>query len=259
MQKKGISLIVLVITIIVMIILAAAVVITLSNTGIINRASTATQITNDKQVQTLASVAWADAYAENFRGIELKAEIVNRLTDQGVNVNDYTLNVTDKGIDVIPDSSKVTTLAATEWKFNEHIIGYEFLEVFDYENQTGWEEFPEGCTMTADGFTIDVWGFTIGQSMGVEVFGPVHSSSDEYVFWYVSPNEAGIEAGWYKASNEIEMKALTGQLTGIEEVLQGMKKIEPPTVKFANDTNSTLIKQEIIDLFYGNSNKLNNN
>ena len=46
MKKQGISLIVLVITIIVMIILAAAVVITLSNTGIIDRAGKAVDLTN---------------------------------------------------------------------------------------------------------------------------------------------------------------------------------------------------------------------
>ena len=47
-MKKGISLIVLVITIIVMIILAAVVVISLSNTGIIDRADQAVKLTNEK-------------------------------------------------------------------------------------------------------------------------------------------------------------------------------------------------------------------
>ena len=52
MQKnKGISLIVLVITIIVMIILAGSIIITLSNSGIINKANEAVDLTNDKQMQ----------------------------------------------------------------------------------------------------------------------------------------------------------------------------------------------------------------
>ncbi|MBR6689492.1 MAG: hypothetical protein IKL68_05700 [Clostridia bacterium] len=49
-MRKGISLIVLVITIIVMIVLAAAVVITLNNAGIINKADDATFITNIKLI-----------------------------------------------------------------------------------------------------------------------------------------------------------------------------------------------------------------
>ena len=63
-MKKGISLIVLVITIIVMIILAATVVITLSNTGVINRASQAVDLTNEASVQDLAALIWADAYLD---------------------------------------------------------------------------------------------------------------------------------------------------------------------------------------------------
>ena len=52
MQKnKGISLIVLVITIIVMIILAGSIIITLSNSGIINKANEAVDLSNEKQMQ----------------------------------------------------------------------------------------------------------------------------------------------------------------------------------------------------------------
>ena len=47
-KKQGISLIVLVITIIVMIILAASVVLTLSNSGIINKANEAVEKTKEK-------------------------------------------------------------------------------------------------------------------------------------------------------------------------------------------------------------------
>ena len=52
MQKnKGISLIVLVITIIVMIILAGSIIITLSNSGVINKANEAVDLSNEKQMQ----------------------------------------------------------------------------------------------------------------------------------------------------------------------------------------------------------------
>ena len=87
MQKKqGISLIVLVITIIVMIILAASVVITLSNTGVINRASQAVDLTNEASVQDLAALTWADAYMDNKRGTDLVNEVTTKLGEQGVTV-----------------------------------------------------------------------------------------------------------------------------------------------------------------------------
>ena len=63
-EKKGISLIVLVITIIVMVILAAAIVITISNTGIIDRAQEAKDVTEKKALEELANVAWAEAAAK---------------------------------------------------------------------------------------------------------------------------------------------------------------------------------------------------
>ena len=50
-RNKGISLIVLVITIIVMIILAGSIIITLSNSGIINKANEAVDLSNEKQMQ----------------------------------------------------------------------------------------------------------------------------------------------------------------------------------------------------------------
>ena len=99
-MKKGISLIVLVITIIVMIILAASVVITLSNTGVINRASEAVDLTNEAAVQDLAALIWADAYMDGKRGTELEAEVTTKLSEQGVTATDWNITVTDTGVSV---------------------------------------------------------------------------------------------------------------------------------------------------------------
>ncbi|MBR6641053.1 MAG: hypothetical protein IKL08_02530 [Clostridia bacterium] len=97
-NKQGISLIVLVITIIVMIILAASVVITLSNSGIINKASEATGKTNRAQVEQYASIVWAEAYMDGLRGEDLKDAVLEKLEDY---TDDYTFDVTDKGVNVI--------------------------------------------------------------------------------------------------------------------------------------------------------------
>ena len=99
-MKKGISLIVLVITIIVMIILAASVVITLSNTGIINRASQAVDLTNEAAVQDLAALTWADAYMDNKRGTNLVNEVTTKLGEQGVTSDKWNITVTDTGVTV---------------------------------------------------------------------------------------------------------------------------------------------------------------
>ena len=99
-MKKGISLIVLVITIIVMIILAASVVITLSNTGIINRASEAVDLTNEAQVQDLAALIWADAFMDNKRGTDLVSEVTTKLGEQGVTADKWNIEVTNAGVTV---------------------------------------------------------------------------------------------------------------------------------------------------------------
>jgi hypothetical protein len=80
-MKKGISLIVLVITIIVMIILAASVVITLSNTGIIEKAGNAVDVTSLKEVEQLASLTWAEEFMEGKRGETLKTAVLEKLKD----------------------------------------------------------------------------------------------------------------------------------------------------------------------------------
>ncbi len=99
-MKKGISLIVLVITIIVMIILAASVVITLSNTGIINKASQAVDLTNEKQVEHIATLIWAEAYMDELRGEELARKVKEELNKQNITENDWNIIINDSGITI---------------------------------------------------------------------------------------------------------------------------------------------------------------
>ena len=99
-MKKGISLIVLVITIIVMIILAASVVITLSNTGIIDRAAHAVDLTNQKQVQDLASLLWAEAYMDENRTDTIENIVKNALKEEGITEDKWDIEVSDSGVTV---------------------------------------------------------------------------------------------------------------------------------------------------------------
>ena len=102
-NKKGISLIVLVITIIVMIILATAVVIALSNSGIMEKANTAVEETNLDQVQNLATMLWSDAYIDGVRTKEeLETAVMEGLKAAigEAKLNNYIVIVTKAGVTV---------------------------------------------------------------------------------------------------------------------------------------------------------------
>ncbi|MBR6689567.1 MAG: right-handed parallel beta-helix repeat-containing protein [Clostridia bacterium] len=99
-KKKGISLIVLVITIIVMIILAAAVVISISNTGVIERAGQAVDLTDEKQVQDLAALIWADAYLDPDKKEDIVNVVKEALEKEGITENEWNIKVSNTGIEV---------------------------------------------------------------------------------------------------------------------------------------------------------------
>ena len=122
-MKKGISLIVLVITIIVMIIIAAVVVISLSNTGIIDRADQAVKLTNEKQVQDLAAMIWSEKYIDKYRGEDLTREVLEELEVEGITADDWNITITDSGITV---KDKVTS--AKEISFTIDGTSYKALE-----------------------------------------------------------------------------------------------------------------------------------
>ena len=102
MQKRqGISLIVLVITIIVMTILAGAIILTLNNSGIINKATDAVEQSNLATVKELTQMAWAEAYAGGERTEEgLKAAVDKALADNKVDTSKYVVEVTTSGVNI---------------------------------------------------------------------------------------------------------------------------------------------------------------
>ncbi len=123
-KKKGISLIVLVITIIVMIILAAAVVVTLSNTGIIGRASEAVDDTELNDVRHLATLAWSEAYLE---GLDLEDAVFEALENNNVNTDKYDIIVTDKGVTVNKkdENAEKGTVPPADWQDSVRIVTEE--------------------------------------------------------------------------------------------------------------------------------------
>ena len=69
-NKKGISLIVLIITIVVIIILAAAIILNLSNTNLIDNANKAVTENDRAEVQSAVTLKYADMYADYQLGKE---------------------------------------------------------------------------------------------------------------------------------------------------------------------------------------------
>ena len=136
-MKKGISLIVLVITIIVMIILAASVVISLNNTGIINKASEAVDLTDEKQVQDLAALIWAEAYLDETRIASMEEVVKDALVEQGVTEDKWNINVTETGV-TVTNKNKAIGLGSL-------ITAADYGTIVNYEANgvTDWQVFYE--------------------------------------------------------------------------------------------------------------------
>ena len=117
LNKQAVSLIVLVITIIVMIILAGVIVLTLNNSGIIDQAQNAVDETSLKEVQTLASLKWAEAYMDgNTTQSELETEVLKRLNEEKIDLTPYEITVTEAGVKVALKGNAVTI--PETWKAN---------------------------------------------------------------------------------------------------------------------------------------------
>ena len=103
-MKKGISLIVLVITIIVMIIIAGAIIISLNSTNVINRANEATEASDLANAKNAVMLAYAELAAGN-NGIAslpnpapegvttLQGYYEKVLADAGFTMSKYTITV----------------------------------------------------------------------------------------------------------------------------------------------------------------------
>lgn len=115
-NKKGISLIVLIITIVVIIILAAAIILNLSNTNIITNANTAVSKNDISEVQSAVTIAYGDLYVkkmtpgtDDYTGVEpTVAEVIAALPTSVT--SKYT--VTEQGT---ADATGTTLYLTTDW------------------------------------------------------------------------------------------------------------------------------------------------
>ena len=114
-NKKGISLIVLVITIIVLAILAATVIISVTNSGIINSAKDSVNLYELSEIRSMASAAWAEALIdENITtDDEYDAYVKEQLANIGVDVSDYEISASASGVAVDEKTNSVLRITAT--------------------------------------------------------------------------------------------------------------------------------------------------
>lgn len=180
-SKKGISLIVLVITIIVMIVLAAAIILSLSSSGIIGRANEAkskTDVANAKQVVAMAQAEWQldEAKLRAEYGVDtFKAYANKKLTEAGFTTSGNggislsesgavnTIYVDSKGKQaIIPEGFTVSTVSTEKTVDNGLVIkdekGNEFVWVpVEYTKSTdgddnGYDDNFEKVFVTKDGY-----------------------------------------------------------------------------------------------------------
>ena len=114
-KKKAISLIVLVITIIVLAILAATVIVTITNSGIINRATETVKEHDLTEVRSMANLAWSEALMDNnvTTDAEYEAYVKQYLTNAGVDITEYEITASVSGVSVGEKQGKYMGLTIT--------------------------------------------------------------------------------------------------------------------------------------------------
>ncbi len=134
--KQGISLIVLVITIIVMIVLAGAIILTLDNSGIIEKANGAVEQTNLATVKEVVQMAWAEAYASGERTeAGLQAAVENALTQNKITEDmykGYTIEVTTNGVELLVDHNGAVIPKGATYITDAFVVRDASGDVYDY-------------------------------------------------------------------------------------------------------------------------------
>ena len=142
---------------------------------------------------------------------------------------------------VATPSTELFTLSGTKWtlanklEYDESVFG-----MFDYENQTGWDDFGEGCYITNGSLTYSIWGFAMNEAFGYTIFGPVQSAGEPLVFGYFPENDWGYASGWHIFDGAFVIEFLEGNVMDPEEARSHMYATIAPTIVFSNETSDAL-------------------
>ena len=179
-KKNAISLIVLVITIIVMVILAATVIITLSNTNIINKANEAVKKTEAQQIEEMKALMLADGMMGN--------------NPESVTIGDTTLTWDDTNKKVLATVQGIIIPDGFSYVEGTKDTG---LVIEDKEqNQFVWVPVEYTATGTNDANGLDT-GFTAvfkrGTAEETSTGSGIYKMTGALGSSYVEPNESGYE------------------------------------------------------------------
>ena len=151
-SKKGISLIVLVITIIVMIILAAAIIISLNNTGIIGNANKAKNESDLANIKTAADLEYSEYILDKSvlpEGTTLGDYITEKLVQSGIikgKNDDYYIVVDDDVTYVVQVGSMVDKYYKGEIKIGDYVsydAGENSITLKEYTGEDGSNNMTE--------------------------------------------------------------------------------------------------------------------
>lgn len=168
-NKTGISLIVLVITIIILAILAAAVIISITNSGIINNTENAVKEHDLAEVRSLASLAWGEALIEYSGASDVtdatyETYVKTYLTNAGVVVNDYIITATASGVNV-QEAIEVSLVSIDGLPYGTYKVakGIKFIDFakqqkpkYPNSDEVIWTIEPDGNMSVCDEHWIEI-------------------------------------------------------------------------------------------------------
>ncbi len=144
-QRKGISLIVLIITIIVMIILAGTIILTLNNSSVIGRAQEATKKMNEVTLKEAANMAYGEWFlAKQMDGETRSADeyVKEKLKEQGFSDEELgNLTITDDGNIIVEEKPTIPDEDIEPGK-EETITQWEKQVATDFGGGNGKQQTP---------------------------------------------------------------------------------------------------------------------
>ena len=163
LNKRGVSLIVLVITIIVMVILAGVIILTLDNSGIINKAQDAVDQANLNEVKNVAQLAWAEAFLDGkTTQEELEQAVMDALAEQNIteeHYKGYTIEVTTSGVSFVETDGENNSGEVIESLNHSGIIpeGGQYISGIVFDDETGgWKEVNKVTYNAGDTFPTEI-------------------------------------------------------------------------------------------------------
>lgn len=185
-------------------------------------------------------------------------ETLNAMILSGKDAKGNELNENTEWLDITESDNpvyRITNLANTSWQFNDVLTDYSFFDTFNYDEQTGWDEFPD-ATIANNTISYDCWGFTKSDAFGYTLFGPVQSISEPYVFIYLPDNSLGMNTGWVLCDGEAVTGFLEGEITDFETMKNATQYTFAPTIHFSETSNEALRNVELINWLYENATRV---